>query len=89
MGLPYSGSSEDWQSMRAFVIAYGTGYQSMGGGEPMHSKPGEMVWGPGLTGNKHMSTAKSEFKLPDSWNQPYTDFIDVAVRHLKNEYDSF
>lgn len=88
VGLPYSGSDSDYQSMRAFVIAYGTGYNAKGGGEPMKTKPGQQVWDTNLQ-SQHPSTAKSEWLLPDSWNRPPTDFFDVAVRNLRTEYVRF
>lgn len=87
-GLPYSGDANDAESMRAFVIAYGTGYNAKGGGEAMTTKPGQMVWDSELSA-KHMSEAKHVWNLPDSWNRPYTDFIDVAVRNLRVEYIRF
>lgn len=88
LGLPYSGDENDAESMRAFVIAYGTGFNAKGGGSPMTTKPGEMVWDTDLA-NKHMSEASGVWNLPDSWNRPYTDFIDVAVRNMRVEYIRF
>ena len=88
VGLPYSGSDSDYKSMRAFVIAYGTGYNAKGGGEPMKTKPRQEVWDSELVG-QHISTARAEWLLPDSWNRPPTDFIDVAVRNLRTEYIRF
>lgn len=87
-GLPYSGDANDAESMRAFVVAYGTGFNAKGGGSPMTTKPGEMVWDTDLA-SKHMSEASGVWNLPDSWNRPYTDFIDVAVRNLRVEYIRF
>lgn len=87
-GLPYSGEASDAASMRAFVIAYGTGFNAKGGGTPMTTKPGELVWDSELA-SQHVSEAKSVWNLPDSWNRPYTDFIDVAVRNLRVEYIRF
>ena len=88
VGLPYSGDENDAESMRAFVVAYGTGFNAKGGGAPMTTKPGQMVWDTDLA-SKHMSEATATWNLPDSWNRPYTDFIDVAVRNLRVEYIRF
>lgn len=88
IGLPYSGDANDAESMRAFVIAYGTGFNAKGGGNAMTTKPGQLVWDSELE-SKHMSEAKGVWNLPDSWNRPYTDFIDVAVRNLRVEYIRF
>lgn len=88
VGLKYSGQKTDYESMRAFVIAYGTGYRSKGGGEPMMSKPGQAVWDSDLS-EQHTSTARAQYYLPDSWNRPPTDFFDAAVRNQRMEYVKF
>lgn len=88
VGLPYSGDANDAESMRAFVILYGTGFNQKGGGNAMTTKPGQMVWDTDLI-SKHLSNASAVWNLPDSWNRPYTDFIDVAVRNMRVEYIRF
>lgn len=88
VGLPYSGEPSDSDSMKAFVIAYGTGFNAKGGGDPMTTKPGQMVWDTNLE-SQHTSTASGVWNLPDSWNRPYTDFIEIAVRNLQVEYLRF
>lgn len=62
IGLNDLNLTEDEQ-VRIAVALFG----NQAGGR-LHSKPGQMVYGKEING-KHMSTAKTEYNLPDGFNQ--------------------
>ena len=69
------------EAYRAMVINYGSG--SAIGDAPIHAGPeGRMVWDEDMTG-KHPSTAKTEYDLPDEFNQVGNHFIEQSYKEAR------
>lgn len=83
VGVDYS--SGTWEHVRAMLIAYGSG--SRAGGAAIHAgPPGRDVWNDDLTGKKP-SAAKSEYPLPDAFNQEGNDYVNNAMKRMKVFFD--
>lgn len=67
------------------LISEGGG--SAAGGSPIHAgPPGREVWDDDLSG-KHPSRAKTEYDLPDAFNQPGNHFVQNAVKLMEKHYN--
>lgn len=70
--------------VRAMVVNEGSG--SAAGGETIHAGPtGRSVWDGELSG-RHPSRAKSEYDLPQGFNQKGNRFVENAVRRMQTRF---
>ena len=66
------------------IVKAGSG--SAVGNAPIHAGPtGRSVWDGDVTG-KHPSKTKSEYELPDAFNQTGNQFIENAMRMMQTEF---
>lgn len=83
MDFGYS-SSDKADEVRAMIVEAGSG--SAVGNAPIHAGPaGRSVWDGDVTG-KHLSKAKSEYDLPDAFNQTGNQFVENAMRMMQTEF---
>lgn len=83
MDFGYSPSNKA-DLVRAMIVEDGSG--SAAGNEPIHAGPaGRSVWDGDVTG-KHPSRAKSEYDLPDEFNQAGNQFVENSVRMMQTEF---
>ena len=83
MDFGYS-PSEKADEVRAMIVAAGSG-STAGGGAIHAGPPGRSVWDDDVSG-KHPSNARSEYDLPDAFNQKGNRFVENAVRIMKAEF---
>lgn len=85
MEFGYSPTSES-DEVRAMVVAYGSGDKAEGGGARIHAgPPGRQVWDGDLSGRK-ASTAKSEYDLPEAFNQRGNMFVSNAIKRMRARF---
>lgn len=83
MDFGYSPSGQADEA-RAMVVNEGSG--NAAGGEAIHAGPtGRSVWDAELAG-KHPSRAKSEYDLPEEFNQQGNRFVENAVRRMQTKF---
>lgn len=72
------------EKVRAMIIEKGSG--SAVGNAAIHAGPtGRSVWDEDVSG-KHPSEAKTEYDLPESFNQQGNEFIENAMRIMRTEF---
>ena len=70
--------------VRAMIIERGSG--SKVGNAAIHAGPtGRSVWDEDVSG-KHPSNAKTEYDLPEAFNQQGNEFIENAMRMMQTEF---
>ncbi len=70
--------------VRAMVVNEGSG--SAAGGAAIHAGPtGRSVWDSELSG-RHPSRAKTEYDLPEGFNQKGNRFVENAVRRMQTRF---
>ena len=70
--------------VRAMIVEDGSG--SAAGGAPIHAgSEGRQVWDGDVSG-RHPSKAKTEYDLPDDFNQQGNHFVENSVRLMETEY---
>jgi hypothetical protein len=74
----------DYEVMRAFLINYGSGSRGLTG-IAIHTRPGELVWDNDLF-EIHPSNAKTEYNLPDGFNQAGSYVFEEAYREFKPQF---
>lgn len=80
-GYSPSGRADE---VRAMIVDAGSG--SAAGGSSIHAgPPGRSVWDDDVS-RKHPSNARSEYDLPDAFNQKGNRFVENAVRIMKAEF---
>lgn len=85
MEFGYSPDSEA-DTVRAMVVAYGSGDKAEGGGTRIHAGPtGRQVWNADLSGRKS-SAAQSEYDLPEAFNQRGNLFVDNAIKRTRAKF---
>ena len=83
MDFGYS-PSDKADLVRAMIVEDGSG--SAIGNDPIHAGPtGRSVWDEDVSG-KHPSRAKTEYNLPDAFNQVGNQFVENAVRMMQTEF---
>lgn len=83
MDFGYS-PSDKADEVRAMIVESGSG--SAVGNAPIHAGPtGRSVWDGDVTG-RHPSKAKSEYDLPDAFNQTGNQFVENAMRMMQTEF---
>ena len=82
VGLPYHEGT--WQMVRAMIVEAGAG--SAVGNPAIRTHPGEEVWNDALNG-KEISTARSEYFLPEQFNQEGNHFIENAISKMAKFFD--
>lgn len=83
MDFGYS-PSDKADEVRAMVVEAGSG--SAAGGDAIHAGPtGRSVWNDELSGRRP-SRAKSEYMLPDAFNQAGNEFVENALRMAQTEF---
>lgn len=70
--------------VKAMVILEGAG--SAAGNSPIRSRPGEEVWNDDLSG-KWRSSAKTEYLLPDGFNQKGNHFVENAMKLMRKHFN--
>ena len=72
--------------VRAMIVNEGSG--SAVGGNAIHAgPPGRSVWDEDVSG-KHPSRAKTEYDLPDEFNQMGNQFVQNAMRIMQTDFGS-
>lgn len=85
MAFGYSPTNEA-DEVRAMVVAYGSGDKAAGGGTRIHAgPPGRQVWDSALSGRK-ASTTKSEYALPEPFNQRGNLFVNNSIKRMQARY---
>lgn len=83
MDFGYS-PSDKADEVRAMIVEAGSG--SVVGNAAIHAGPtGRSVWDDDVTG-KHPSKAKSEYDLPEAFNQTGNQFVENAMRMMQTEF---
>lgn len=80
VGYDMKGAFSDF--VKTMLILQGGGSAAPGGSPITAGPPGRSVWDNNLDG-KHPSSAKSEYTMPDGWNQPGNKFMENAVRRMQ------
>ena len=85
MAFGYAPTGEA-DTARAMVVAYGSGDKAQGSGTRIHAGPaGRQVWDGNLSG-KTTSKAKSEYDLPEAFNQRGNLFVDNALARMRARF---
>ena len=82
VGVPYEDGSA--KMARAMLINYGGGSKGPTG-EPIRTKPGRFTWDDDMEG-KSQSTARTEYLLPDAFNQQGCHYFEEALDLMKGIY---
>ena len=85
MTFGYTPESEA-EEMRAMVVAYGSGDKAEAAGPRIHAGPwGRPVWNDDLSG-RTASMVKTEYDLPEKFNQRGSQFIRNAIRRTRAKF---
>ena len=83
MDFGYSPSTKP-DEVRAMIVNEGSG--SVAGNESIHAGPtGRIVWDEDVSG-RHPSRAKTEYTLPEAFNQEGNAFVENAMRMMLTEF---
>lgn len=85
VGLPPDLENQcKYMFIRAMIISEGSGSQV--GGFPITAGPtGRIVWNDALDG-QNSSRAKSEYSLPNEFNQQGNHFVDNAIKRMRKHF---
>lgn len=91
-GLDYDENPDNWEWMRAMVVAYGMGLSSALSPHSITSYKGKIVWNSSLTAKKESkvdATPDNPREIPPSWYHGGNNAFDDAWNTLKAKWEDY